>query len=147
MTCKLLKFLVQIEQAYEKLDLKEVLDLSVNFLSKDLAEYYLPVSRDRLLMREGSPEHISSQMLYSKILVAVLQALAPILPLTSQEAYSHMIAANPQMLSKDLLPEHCLDGDDITIPPTIYQLKVLDLVDLRIDPKFLAKYDTFDTVD
>lgn len=72
MTCKLLKFLVQVNDAYEKLDLKKVYDLTIDFLSNDLADYYLPMSRDRLLMREGSPEHKSAQMVYSRVLVSVL---------------------------------------------------------------------------
>ena len=65
-------------------------DLTLDFLTKELADYYMPVSRDRLLMREGSPEHTSAQMIYSKVLIVVLQSLAPILPLTTQDAYTHI---------------------------------------------------------
>ena len=72
MACKLLKFVVQVTEAYENFELKKVYDLTVEFLTQELAEYYLPVSRDRLLMREGSPEHMSAQMVYSKILIVVL---------------------------------------------------------------------------
>lgn len=83
MACKLLKFVVQVTEAYDKFELKKVYDLTLDFLTKELSDYYLPVSRDRLLVREGSPEHTSAQMVYSKVLVVVLQALAPILPLTT----------------------------------------------------------------
>ena len=65
MACKLLKFIVQVTEAYDKFNLKKVYELTVGFLTEDLADYYLPISRDRLLLREGSPEHLSSQMIYS----------------------------------------------------------------------------------
>ena len=83
MACKLLKYVVQVTKAYEKFQLKKVYDLTLRFLSEDFAEFYLPISRERLMMREGSVEHLSSQMIYSKVLMVVMQALAPILPLTT----------------------------------------------------------------
>ena len=45
MACKLLKFVVQVTEAYEKFDLKKVYDLTSDFLTKELSDYYLPVSR------------------------------------------------------------------------------------------------------
>lgn len=72
MACKLLKFVVQVTEAYEKFELKKVHDLTVKFLAEDFSEYYLPISRERLMMREGSPEHVSSQMIYSKVLLVIL---------------------------------------------------------------------------
>ena len=72
MACKLLKFVVEIKEAYENFEHKKVYDLTVEFLTQELAEYYLPLSKERLLMREGSSEHISAQMIYSQILVVVL---------------------------------------------------------------------------
>eukprot|EP00354_Favella_ehrenbergii_P000333 CAMPEP_0170471858 /NCGR_PEP_ID=MMETSP0123-20130129/14005_1 /TAXON_ID=182087 /ORGANISM="Favella ehrenbergii, Strain Fehren 1" /LENGTH=50 /DNA_ID=CAMNT_0010739781 /DNA_START=156 /DNA_END=305 /DNA_ORIENTATION=+ len=50
MACKLLKFTVQVTEAYDKLDLKQVHDLTQDFLSKEISEFYLSVSRDRLMM-------------------------------------------------------------------------------------------------
>lgn len=48
MASKLFKFTIQVTEAYEKLDLKQVYNLTLEFLTKELADYYLPVSRDRL---------------------------------------------------------------------------------------------------
>ena len=60
MACKILKFVVQITEAYEKLALREVYRLIKDFTAVDVAEYYLDVSRQRLLLQEGSDEHVSS---------------------------------------------------------------------------------------
>ena len=60
MGAKLLKFVVQVTEAYDKFELKNVYDLTLEFLTKEMAEYYLPISRERLLMREGSKEHKSA---------------------------------------------------------------------------------------
>lgn len=90
-------------------------------------------------MREGSPEHLSAQMMYSKVLLTVLQTLAPILPLTTQEAYEHIKATNPALIGSEHL--------DKSMPETIYQLKWPKFRDLNIDPKFLSRYETFDVVD
>ena len=83
MACKILKFVVQITEAYEKLSLKEVYLLISDFATNDIAEYYLDVSRQRLVLQEGTKEHISTQMVYSKLLFAFVQACAPILPITA----------------------------------------------------------------
>lgn len=72
MACKLLKFTVQVTDAYERLDLKQVQELAQDFLARELSDFYLTVSRERLLMREGTPEHLSAQMVYSKVLLTVL---------------------------------------------------------------------------
>lgn len=106
MACKLLKLTVQLKEAYEKFDLKKVYDLTMDFLAKELADYYLPISRHRLLTKEGSKEHVSTQMIYSKVMITLLQALAPILPLTTQDAYANLKATNSAMVSKELLPEY-----------------------------------------
>ena len=95
-------------EAYEKFDLKNVYTLTSDFLTKELADYYLPVSRQRLLTREGSPEHKSAQMIYSKVLLSVLQALAPILPLTTQDAFHNIKASNSAIVAKKFLPSYSL---------------------------------------
>ena len=84
-------------------------------------------------------------MIYSKVLMVILQALAPILPLTTQEAYSHIKATNGAMFSKDLLPSYSVKESQL--PQTVYQLNWIDTSDLNIDENFLNKFDTFDMVD
>ena len=92
-------------------------------------------------MREGSEEHKSAQMMYSKVLLTILQTLAPILPLTTQEAYEHIKATNASLIGRESLPDYS------SMPETVYQLKWPKYSDLNIDPKFLSKYETFDVVD
>lgn len=60
MACKLLKYLVQTREAYENFEHKKVYELTLEFLTQDVTDYYLPVSRERLLTREGSTEHMSA---------------------------------------------------------------------------------------
>lgn len=124
------------------MSLREVYDLIKNFAAVDIAEYYLDVSRQRLLLQEGTKEHLSSQMVYSKLLVAFVQACAPILPVTAQDAYQNM---HRGILSDDLLPVSI----DKSLPPTVFQLHWLkrSVASLPIDPEFLAKYETFETID
>ena len=102
-------------EAYEKLSLKEVYDLIKNFAAVDIADYYLDVSRQRLFFKEGTDSHLSSQMVYTKLLIAFVQACAPILPVTAQEAYENM---HKGILSEDLLPISI----DKSLPPTVFQL-------------------------
>ena len=45
MACKILKFTIQITEAYEKLDLKNVYSIIKDFAAIDITEYYLDVSR------------------------------------------------------------------------------------------------------
>jgi isoleucyl-tRNA synthetase len=60
MTCKLLKFVKEATDAYERLDLAKVYDLMFKFVAKDLTEFYLSVSRQRLRTMSGHDEHLSS---------------------------------------------------------------------------------------
>ena len=84
-------------------------------------------------------------MIYSKVLISVLQALAPILPLTTQDAFSNIKATNSAMVGKEFLPSYSLKESQL--PQTIYQLNWADSADLDVDPKFLSRYDTFDIFD
>ena len=142
MACKILKFTIQITEAYEKLDLKNVYSIIKDFAAIDITDYYLDISRQRLLLQEGQKEHLSSQMVYSKLLVALIQACAPVIPLTAQEAYQHM---QKGILSDNILP---LTSNQ-QMPPTIYQLKWLrnSAKSLPIDPDFLQRYETFEYID
>ena len=45
MACKILKFVIQVTEAYEQLALRDVYEHIRNFASVDVAEYYLDVSR------------------------------------------------------------------------------------------------------
>lgn len=54
MATKLLKFKLEVTDAYEKLDLQRVFKIIQMFVTKDVAAFYLDFSRDRLITRESS---------------------------------------------------------------------------------------------
>ena len=48
MACKLLDLITRVEEAYESYDLASVYEHVFTFIAKDLTDYYLPLSRQRL---------------------------------------------------------------------------------------------------
>lgn len=56
----------------------------------DLTAYYLEFSRQRLLMKSTTEEYSSTQMVYSRILMAITHAIAPVLVNTAQETFQSM---------------------------------------------------------
>lgn len=67
------------------------------------------------------------------------------MPLAAQEAYEHIKMTNAAMISPASLPDY--SGPDASLPQTVYQLRWPRFSDLRIDQKFLSRYETFDIVD
>jgi isoleucyl-tRNA synthetase len=94
---RLLEFTREITQCYERFDLKEVYSKTLDFVVRDVTDFYLDFSkyrRRRLIeaaqIQQGvraAPEMASMLQVVSQVYLALLQTGAPILPFTAQEAY------------------------------------------------------------
>jgi isoleucyl-tRNA synthetase len=94
---RLLEFTREITQCYERFDLKEVYSKTLDFVVRDVTDFYLDFSkyrRRRLIeaaqKQQGvraAPEMASMLQVVSQVYLALLQTGAPILPFTAQEAY------------------------------------------------------------
>jgi len=88
--------------AYDHYDFQAVYNALVNFAVVDLSSLYVEVARDRLYCSAAAaPERRSSQTALYHILDALVRILAPLLPYTADEIYSHL--SGPRAQSVHLL--------------------------------------------
>jgi isoleucyl-tRNA synthetase len=77
--------------AYERYDFQAVYNALVNYAVVDLSSLYIEVARDRLYCSSpASVERRSAQTALYHSLDAFVRILAPLLPYTADEIYSHM---------------------------------------------------------
>jgi isoleucyl-tRNA synthetase len=77
--------------AYQRYDFQAVYNALVNFAVVDLSSLYIEVSRDRLYCSPATAlERRSPQTALYHTLDALVRILAPLLPYTADEIYSHM---------------------------------------------------------
>jgi isoleucyl-tRNA synthetase len=99
--------------AYERYDFQAACQAAVNFAVIDLSSLYIDVARDRLYCSAaGSVERRSAQTALYLVLDATVRILAPLIPFTAEEVYSHM--PGPKASSVHLLTfaEPCADWAD-----------------------------------
>ncbi|HEV3113999.1 MAG TPA: isoleucine--tRNA ligase [Candidatus Binataceae bacterium] len=76
---------------YQRYDFQAVYNALVNFAVVDLSSLYVEVARDRLYCSPGtSLERRSAQTAFYHTLEALVRILAPLIPYTADEIYSHM---------------------------------------------------------
>jgi isoleucyl-tRNA synthetase len=81
----------RVRQAYEVYDFQAGYNALLNFVVVDLSSLYIDVVRDRLYCSAAdSPERRSAQTSLYHILDALTRLLAPLIPYTADEIYSHM---------------------------------------------------------
>jgi isoleucyl-tRNA synthetase len=99
--------------AYDRYDFQAVYNALVNFAVIDLSSLYVEVARDRLYCSAAAAvERRSAQTALFHILDAMVRILAPLLPYTADEIYSHL--PGPRVQSVHLLelqPAHPLWAD------------------------------------
>ncbi len=77
--------------AYERYDFQAVYNALVNFAVVDLSSLYIEVARDRLYCSPAaSIERRSAQTALYQSLDAMVRLMAPLLPYTADEVYSHL---------------------------------------------------------
>jgi isoleucyl-tRNA synthetase len=81
----------RVREAYDAYDFQAAYNALLNFVVVDLSSLYIDVVRDRLYCsRADSPERRSAQTSLYFILDALTRLLAPLIPYTADEIYSHM---------------------------------------------------------
>ena len=110
------KLKAEVRRAYEAFDFQAAYQRVLNFAVIDLSSLYIDVARDRLYCAAAnSRERRSAQTALYNILDALVRMLAPLIPFTAEEVYSHMpgkrlasvhllrcIAANPSWRDEEL---------------------------------------------
>ncbi len=83
--------------AYQRYDFQAVYNALVNFAVIDLSSLYVEVARDRLYCSPASSiERRSAQTAMYHVLDAVVRIIAPLLPYTADEIYSHIPGARAE---------------------------------------------------
>jgi isoleucyl-tRNA synthetase len=81
----------RVRQAYDAYDFQAAYNALSNFVVVDLSSLYIDVARDRLYCsRADSPERRSAQTSLYLVLDTLTRLLAPLVPYTADEIYSHM---------------------------------------------------------
>lgn len=93
MMCKLLSFSAKVTEAYDSIDLAKVYEITQRFV-EETSKFYLEFSRERIYhSAKDSVPYRSSIQVYANLLKAIVQAAAPVLMYTAQEAHTYMPAS------------------------------------------------------
>ncbi|HEY6419128.1 MAG TPA: isoleucine--tRNA ligase [Candidatus Binataceae bacterium] len=80
-----------VRRAYDKFDFQTAYHAILNFIVIDLSSLYIDVARDRLYCDgAASRERRSAQSALYLVLDALIRMLAPLIPFTAEEVYSHL---------------------------------------------------------
>ncbi|RAL22183.1 isoleucine--tRNA ligase [Lujinxingia litoralis] len=83
--------LERIEEAYRGYQFHTIYHTLVHFVTVDLSNVYMDVTKDRMYCEApGSRERLSGQTAYWLVIDALVRALAPILSFTCEEAWEHL---------------------------------------------------------
>jgi len=78
-------------QAYDAYEFHTIYHTLYNFCAVDLSSFYLDIIKDRLYTSaEDDPGRMDAQAAMAVILDALVKLMAPILPFTAEEIYTHM---------------------------------------------------------
>ncbi len=81
----------KIEKAYEDYNFHIVYHAVLDFCVVDLSSFYLDILKDRLYAsRSDDPGRRAAQTVLHDVLVSLIEAIAPILSFTAEEAWSHL---------------------------------------------------------
>jgi isoleucyl-tRNA synthetase len=80
-----------VRRAFDAYDFQAAYHAIINFVVVDLSSLYIDVARDRLYCASAaSPERRSVQTALFHVIDALVRMLAPLIPFTADEVYSHM---------------------------------------------------------
>jgi isoleucyl-tRNA synthetase len=81
----------EVRRAFENYDFQAAYQAILNFVVIDLSSLYIDVARDRLYCdAAGSPRRRSAQTALYLLLDELVRMLAPLIPFTADEIYSHL---------------------------------------------------------
>ncbi len=91
-----------IEKAYHDFEFHKVYHTLHNLCIVDLSSFYLDIVKDRLYVEApNSRERRSAQTVLWNITLLFLQAIAPVLSFTAEEAYGHLAAPQKSNANED----------------------------------------------
>jgi isoleucyl-tRNA synthetase len=106
----------EVRRAYEAFDFQAAYHAVSNFVVVDLSSLYIDVVRDRLYCSaENSLERRSAQSALYLVLDVLVRMLAPLIPFTADEVYSHIPGASAQSVHLLLLPEPAPEWTDAAL--------------------------------
>ena len=101
------------DQAYDKYEFHHVFHAVHNFAVIDLSNFYMDIIKDRLYVLEANaPSRRAAQTVLAEVLQVLNGLIAPVLPFTSEEIYSHIpfhTGDSTVMLTWPVLPGHYED--------------------------------------
>lgn len=91
MMCKLNQVIKQVHEAYQKFAFDDVYRIVLNYMSVELSSFYLDFTKDVLYIEKAdSHNRRSIQTVLYHTLHSLLTLLTPIIPHTTEEAYSYL---------------------------------------------------------
>ncbi len=127
-----------VHAAYQAYDFPQVYQLINRFCGVDLSALYVDVLKDRMYCHaENDPARRSAQTVMHHILGGLLRMLAPLIPFTSEEAWTFFMKADPaaeptSSIHTELLPGHSgvsFSRNNIALQPFMDRWK--ELLELR----------------
>ncbi len=99
---------VSILAAYERYELQPIAHAVNHFLAVDLSAFYIDISKDRLYtLSAGSASRRSAQNAIYRMTDGLARLLAPVLPITTDDLWSHLPGARPECIHLADFPEGC----------------------------------------
>ena len=112
---RLKKLADKTDQAYDQYEFHHVFHAVHNFAVIDLSNFYMDIIKDRLYVLEpDAPSRRAAQTVLADVLQVLNGLIAPVLPFTSEEIYSHVpyrTGDSIVMSTWPVLPEHYGDDD------------------------------------
>src|SRR5260370_38453005 len=122
------KLKAEAARAYEEFDFQAAYYAILNFVVIDLSSLYIDVARDRLYCSGPvSRERRSAQTALYLILDTLVRMLAPLIPFTADEIYSHVpgkTADSVHLLTLHAADPRFSDGELEQPPPSCLQFPV-----------------------
>lgn len=107
MMAKLNRLIKKVWKCYEEYNFAEIYHEVTNFLSIDLSAFYLDFAKDILYIEASNhPDRRRMQTVIYECLVSITKLLAPILPHTAEEVWSHLPEKEAESVQLTDLPEY-----------------------------------------
>ena len=96
---------LEIRSAYDRFAFHAITQMLLNFCVVDLGSFYLDVLKDRLYtLAAASPARRSAQQTLHAIARSLVHWMAPILPFTAEEVWSHLPGTNAESVMLSTFP-------------------------------------------
>ena len=105
----------RVRQAYDRYDFQAVSHEITEFVTVQLSAHYLDISKDRLYtFRADSPERRSAQTVVYVLADGLTRLLAPIIPMTADEVWTHLPGTREPSVHLADFPNFSAGWKDVT---------------------------------